>query len=75
MPGAPPSRVAAIEQLGGYEVNARLSEAQTPCRVLLRQERMDTTVAAPSGWTLVGRIRRPTERNELTAVYRRQANP
>ena len=71
MPDSPPSRVAAIEQLGGYEVNAVQSAQDTPCPVLLRQERLDTVPPPLAGWRLLGRVRRPTERNELTAIYQR----
>jgi 4-amino-4-deoxy-L-arabinose transferase-like glycosyltransferase len=75
MPGAQPSRVAAIEQLGGFEVDARRDATRTACPYLLRQERRGREATAPPGWTLVARVRRPTERTELTAVYRRRAVP
>jgi 4-amino-4-deoxy-L-arabinose transferase-like glycosyltransferase len=72
MPNSPPSRVAAIEQLGGYVVNAVQSADDTPCAVLLRQERLDSLPPGLDGWRLLGRMRRPTERNEVTAVYQRE---
>lgn len=73
MPGAPRARVAAIEQLGGYRVDAVTPIDRTPCAHWLRQEPRDAQLGAPPGWELVTRVRRPTERTELTALYRRRA--
>lgn len=74
MPGAVLSRVAAFEQLGGYRVDATPGAAQSGCRHLLRQERREAPEATPAGWELVTRVRRPTERTELTAIYRRRSD-
>ena len=71
MPEATLARIAAIEQIGGYRVDAVNPPSRSRCPYLLRQERRDQAMAAPAGWTLVARVRRPTERNELTAIYRR----
>jgi hypothetical protein len=76
MPGAPPARIAAIEQLGGIQVDALHSHERTPCPYLLRQERRGSESAPPpAGWELVTRVRRPTERVEVTAIYRKLAAP
>ena len=76
MPGAPPARIAAIEQLGGIQVDALHSHERTPCPYLLRQERRGSESAPPpAGWELVTRVRRPTERVEVTAIYRTLAAP
>ena len=72
MPDATLARIAAFEQLGGYRVDATRDAADTPCRHLLRQERRDAAEPTPPGWELVARVRRPTERTELTAIYRRR---
>ncbi|GAP34635.1 hypothetical protein [Piscinibacter sakaiensis] len=72
MPGAPLARIAAIEQLGGYTVDAVAPPERTRCSHLLRQEPRSGAAPAPAGWELVARIRRPTERSELTAIYRRR---
>lgn len=72
MPGAPAARLAAFEVFGRFRVDATRGAQDTTCRYLLRQERREAAPAtAPTGWTLVTRLRRPTERSELTAIYRR----
>lgn len=75
MPQATLSRIAAVEQLGSYRVDAVQPPSRTRCTYLLRQERRDQNATAPEGWTLVARVRRPTERTELTAIYRRVGSP
>ncbi|WP_418320377.1 ArnT family glycosyltransferase [Piscinibacter sakaiensis] len=72
MPSQPLARIAAIEQLGGYRVDAATPLARTPCDFLLRQEPKDAVDIAPPGWRLLARVRRPTERLELTAIYARE---
>lgn len=73
MPGAPAARLAAFEVFAGFTVDARRNAALTPCRYLLRQEQRDAAgLSPPPGWTLVARLRRPTDRVELSALYRRQ---
>ncbi len=72
MPGATRSRIAAIEQLGGYRVDAVRTVTDTRCDHLIRQERRDGSEVTPAGWELVARVRRPTDRVELTAIYRRR---
>jgi len=70
-PGYPRSAVAALEQYGGWNVDAR-GVAADHCAVLLRQERRgQPEVATPDGWEVVARIRRPTDRDESTVVLRR----
>lgn len=75
MPEAALARIAAVEQIGAYRVDAVNPPAQTACTYLLRQERRDQALPAPPGWALVTRVRRPTERTELTAIYRRNTLP
>ncbi len=73
MPNAPRSLIAAVEQLGGFRVDARVPLARTNCPQALVQE--TSTRAGESivpGWVLVARERRPTDRAEVTAVYRRE---
>ncbi len=71
MPTAPLARIAAVEQIGGFRVDAANPLSGTRCPWLIRQEPRDAPTAAPPGWQLVARVRRPSERRELTAVYRR----
>jgi len=70
-PGYPRSSVAALEQYGGWTVDARPGTS-APCSVLLRQERRDEPAVMPApGWEVAARIRRPTDRDESTVVLRR----
>ena len=69
-PGLAPSSVAALETLGRWTVDARISP-QLRCEFLLRVVRQRLVPAAPNGWTLVGQARRPTDREDLTLIYRR----
>ena len=71
MPGAQRSRVAALEQLGSYTVDATHGAHQSACRWLLVQERRDADPAHQPGWQFVGRAGRPTEHREVTSIYRR----
>jgi len=70
-PGLSRSAVAALEQYGPWTVDARSDGGVATCPVLLLQQRRDVVAAAPAGWQLVARARRPTERDEVTLVYRR----
>ncbi|MEO8280992.1 MAG: hypothetical protein ABI564_14935 [Ideonella sp.] len=73
MPGSPLARIAAIEQLGGYRVDAANPLGITRCNYLLRQEKRNAAEAAPTGWKLLSRVRRPSDRTELIAIYVRAA--
>jgi 4-amino-4-deoxy-L-arabinose transferase-like glycosyltransferase len=72
--GLSTAQLAALEVHGGWRVEARGAE-RSRCGVLMtsvRARASDASIARP-GWTLVARERRPTERDEQTAVYRREA--
>ena len=70
-PGFSRSAVAALEQYGRWRVEA-LAGAASTCSILLRQERRGLQAAAvPPGWEPIGRVRRPTDRDETTLVLRR----
>jgi 4-amino-4-deoxy-L-arabinose transferase-like glycosyltransferase len=68
-PGYPHSSVAALEQYGHWRVDAL--EVPAGCDIWLRQERRDKAQAVPEGWTVVARVRRPTDREETTLVLQR----
>jgi 4-amino-4-deoxy-L-arabinose transferase-like glycosyltransferase len=72
-PGQPVSLVASLEVFGGYRVDARRGPANTRCRYMVRIEPAAQGAPAPEGWTRVARERRPTDRNNLATVYRRDA--
>jgi hypothetical protein len=70
-PQQPLSLIAALEHFGPFEVDARRGAAQTHCNYLVRVEPADKIGPAPEGWTRIARERRPTDRNNLTSIYRR----
>jgi 4-amino-4-deoxy-L-arabinose transferase-like glycosyltransferase len=63
--------VAAMEFFGPYKVDARRDAAQTRCNYMVRVEPANASRPAPQGWTRIARERRPTDRNNLTTVYKR----
>ncbi len=70
-PGYPRSAVAALEQYGRWHVDAS-QRAVAACAVRLMQEnRNQPRLSAPTGWELVARVRRPTDREETTLVLHR----
>ena len=74
-PGQAPSLIAALEFFGRYEVDARNGATLTRCNYLVRVTPVATPGRTPEGWTRVARERRPTDRNNLTSIYRRDAAP
>lgn len=71
-PGLAPAAVAAMEVFGKWRVDARAGAAAGPCPYLLRATRASPVPAPPPGWELVGQAQRPTDREELTLIYRRR---
>jgi hypothetical protein len=66
------AELAALEYLGGYRVDGRAgAERRSGCAYLLRHEAVRAPRPAPPGYVLLGRERRPTDRDEEVAVYRR----
>ncbi len=70
-PGASPVLVAALEHFADARVDARADAANGRCERLVIVSRGRTAARAPAGWELMAQVRRPTERNETTAIYRR----
>jgi len=67
-PGYPRSALASLEQYGRWPVDGTGARA---CAVQLRQEQRGQATSVPLGWELIARVRRPTDREELTLVLRR----
>lgn len=65
--GFPRAPLAALEYFGGYRVDARLDTPPEICPVMM----LPGQELPPPGWRLVARERRPTDRYELTSMYRR----
>ena len=76
-PGANDALVAALEWHARLRVDASAQSLNGKCPVLVLVRKNDTQPVAAearakaAGWTLVARERRPTERREVTLVYRR----
>jgi hypothetical protein len=73
-PGLAPPAVAALEHFGHWRVDARAGAAEAApraCGYLLRVTRARTAPPPPAGWIYVAEARRPTDRDEVTLVYRR----
>ncbi len=73
-PNLPPANVAALEHFGRWRVDARpvlATGAEASCAHLLVVRRGVRQPEVPAGWTLLAQVRRPTEREEITWVYRR----
>jgi 4-amino-4-deoxy-L-arabinose transferase-like glycosyltransferase len=69
-PGMAPASVAALEVFGHWKVDARPAAAEGACRYLVRSTRSEL-LPTPAGWELLGQVQRPTDREDLTRVYRR----
>ena len=74
-PSLPPATVAALEHFGRWRVDARDSAPDGPCTYLLRVTRARPLPAAPPGWLAAGEANRPTDRDEVTQVFKRATAP
>jgi hypothetical protein len=78
-PGLLPSTVAALEYHGHWQVDSRPGPPAAACDTWLQVSRRrgaaPDTAPAPPGWRWVADVRRPSDRDEVTAVYRRTTPP
>ena len=65
--------IAALEHHGRYRVDALPGAAQRDCDVLLQVTPRRPLPPTPLGWTSSAELQRPTDRDEVTAVYHRSA--
>jgi 4-amino-4-deoxy-L-arabinose transferase-like glycosyltransferase len=70
-PGVPRALVVALEQLGGYRVDAIAPPDATPCNFLLLMDASSASPAPGNRWTFLARERRSRSDGEATAIYRR----
>lgn len=71
-PGIPMPYVAALELHGAWRVDAAtLDLSKSTCKTALQKRSVSSTSDAPSGWREVGRVRRPSDRQEVTVVLQR----
>jgi hypothetical protein len=66
--------IAALEFFGPFKVDARHGPAASRCNYLVRVEAANYAGPGPEGWTRIARERRPTDRNNLIAIYRRDTS-
>jgi hypothetical protein len=69
-PGYSRAAIASLEQYGRWRVD---TAANSTCAIALRNERRGavTTAPLPPGWEIAARVRRPTDRDEVTLVLSR----
>ena len=65
--------LAALESMGGYHVDAITPAELSPCEYLIASQTPKQPAASYPGWELITRVERPTDRLDLTAIYRRAA--
>lgn len=70
-PGQPRSLLAALEFFGSYKVDGLKSAEDSDCNFLITSVQARAQAAELPGWQLLGRERRPTDRDLDTAIYRR----
>jgi 4-amino-4-deoxy-L-arabinose transferase-like glycosyltransferase len=73
-----PSTVASLEFWGRWRVDARPARSgavAADCNTWLVIARARALPTTPAGWVKVAEVLRPSDRNEVTLVYRRAAAP
>jgi len=71
-PGMHRALVAALEVHGRWTVDATDGASRGPCQVLLVSTKRLARPPTLPGWTLVASEARPTDRDDVTLVYRRR---
>lgn len=69
----PRGQIVALEHMGGYDVDAVNAAEASRCGFRLRLESRQRPKPPIAGWTLVARERRPSDADEVTAIYRRRS--
>ncbi len=72
-PAASAAALSALEHVGRYRVDA--SPQPSRCPQWLHVSRSGQPPTSGPEWTLVAQVRRPTDRDEITFVYRRRGAP
>ncbi len=71
-PGLPRALTAALEYHGRWRVDARADVAASgECPVWVKAGTIANPPEVPKGWEVIAIERRPTDRDEVTGVYRR----
>ncbi len=69
--GVPRAEIAALQYFGGFRVEAVAAPPQTRCDWLLVLETRHRPHRDVPGWQWISTERRPTDRDEVTSVFRR----
>ncbi len=72
-PGMSRAQLAALEYFGDYRVDGTAPASKTSCEFLLLSETITHRAQAGPGWLLVAREQRPSDKEEVIAVYRRNS--
>lgn len=70
-PGLPRALTAALEYHGRWRVDTRPEAEAGVCPIWVKAGTLANPPLPPSGWTTVALERRPTDRDEITGVFRR----
>jgi hypothetical protein len=70
-PGLPRALTAALEYHGRWRVDARPAAAGGECPIWVAAGTLANPPLPPPGWQTVALERRPTDRDEITGVFRR----
>jgi hypothetical protein len=62
-----------LEYFGDYRVDGLASASTTHCEFLLLSETVKRRAEASPGWLLMAREQRPSDKEEVIAVYRRNS--
>jgi len=72
-PGMSRAQLAALEYFGDYRVDGSMRTTLTSCEFLLVAETPERQVVVGPEWQLVARELRPSDKEEVTAIYRRNS--
>lgn len=72
-PGMSRAQLAALEFFGDYRVDGTANGHNTRCEFLLLPETVSQRAQAAPGWLLMAREQRPSDKEEVIAVYRRDS--
>jgi hypothetical protein len=72
-PGMSRAQLAALEYFGDYRVDGSVRTTLTSCEFLLIAETAQKRVAVGPEWQLIARELRPSDKDDVTAIYRRNS--
>ncbi len=72
-PGMTRAQLAALEYFGDFRVDGTTSASATRCEFLLLTESLRQRKPVEPGWLLVARELRPSDKDEVIAIYRRNS--